>query len=438
MPALPSLTWSTSDVRQELALHRIGQRHGDVVIARLHAEHGFSRPAEQRALDGARDAAAAVSAIVVLMELVAVDRIGQEPGEIVVEVEPVFHHIAIGLPLSAVVGLREPRRQREAAGVAAVGGIELAIETDQARRDGAQRNLVGGIPGVRIGHGGRGKPVGRGALAVAQQAGELVHVIRRVPRTVVGVHLAGIEQRAAAELGRAHGEIAQIVEAADGGLGDGLVDAVAQIDEQRARGGEIADVGEVRSLADVQAGDGLRHQPVEVGVALAVGVGRQIDRHVVDEDRQIRAVIEIVAAQIILIGLAAVGVHDHGEAGHGFENLARPRHRACVELLPGHRHLARHGGRHGGAAGNVRRAGDIRRRRRRLRTRRRGWSRGRLRWRGMRLVVFGGDADRRQLGAVRWRRRCRRQRRRLRSRVHAQKRQHHRHRREEKRHHRSP
>jgi hypothetical protein len=35
---------------------------------------------------------------------------------------------------------------------------------------------------------------------------------------------------------------------------------------------------------------------------------RQIDRHVVDEDRQVGAMIEIVAAQIILIGLTAVGV----------------------------------------------------------------------------------------------------------------------------------
>jgi len=44
--------------------------------------------------------------------------------------------------LSAVVGLREPRRQREAIGVAAVGRIDLAIESDQARRDRAQRNLI--------------------------------------------------------------------------------------------------------------------------------------------------------------------------------------------------------------------------------------------------------------------------------------------------------
>ena len=350
-------------VRQELALHRIGQRQRDVVVARLHAEHGFARPSQQRALDGARDATAAVSAIVVLVELVAIGRIGQEPGEIVVKIEPVFHHIAVGLPLSAVVGLRQPRRQREAIGVAAVGGIDLAIETDQARRDSAQWNLVGGIPSVRIGHGGRRKAVGRGALAETQQAGELVHVIGRVPRTVISVHLARVEQRAAAEFCRAHAEIAQIVEAADGGFGDGLVDAVAQIDEQRAGGGEIADVGEVRSLADIQAGDGLRHQPIEVGVALPVSMGRQVDRHVVDEDRQIRAVIEIVTAQIILIGLAAIGMHDHGEAGHGFENLARSRHRECVELLPSHRHLARHGRQHRSATANVRRAGDVRRRR---------------------------------------------------------------------------
>ena len=64
--------------REELALHRIVQREVDVVIARLKAEHRFGRPIEQRSFEGARGAGAAINAVVVLMELIAVrpDRSG--------------------------------------------------------------------------------------------------------------------------------------------------------------------------------------------------------------------------------------------------------------------------------------------------------------------------------------------------------------------------
>ena len=96
---------------------------------------------------------------------------------------------------------------------------------------------------------------------------------------------------------------------------------------------EVADVGPVRSFADIQSAHGFGNEPVEIGVALAMGVGRQIDRYVVPECCQVGAVIEIPAAQVILIGLAGVGVHDHHQAGCRFEDFARPRDRPSVEIL---------------------------------------------------------------------------------------------------------
>ena len=64
-------------------------------------------------------------------------------------------------------------------------------------------------------------------------------------------------------------------------------------------------------------------------------------------DRQIGAVVEIVAAQKILVGFALAGVLGHDQAGHGFQHFARPRHRTRVELFAGDGHLARHAGRAG-------------------------------------------------------------------------------------------
>ncbi len=91
-------------------------------------------------------------------------------------------------------------------------------------------------------------------------------------------------------------------------------------------------------------------------------VRRQIDRHVVHEGGHVGAVIEIVAAQVILIGLAAVGMIDHRQAGRGFENFAGPRDRPGVEIRAGKHHLARQLRHHRRAAGNIGRAGLVRRR----------------------------------------------------------------------------
>ena len=96
--------------------------------------------------------------------------------------------------------------------------------------------------------------------------------------------------------------------------------------------GEISDVGEIRSLADFQSADRFGNEKVEIGVTLAVGIGRQIDRDVVPEYRQVGAMVEIVAAQIILVGLARAGMLNDGEAGRRFEDFRIRCHRAGIEL----------------------------------------------------------------------------------------------------------
>ena len=69
-----------------MTLRRVAEADIDVVVTGLHAEHGLDRAAEQRAVNRAGDAGAAVDAIVVLVELIAVDRIRRVPGEVVEQV----------------------------------------------------------------------------------------------------------------------------------------------------------------------------------------------------------------------------------------------------------------------------------------------------------------------------------------------------------------
>jgi hypothetical protein len=71
-----------------------------------------------------------------------------------------------------------------------------------------------------------------------------------------------------------------------------------------ARGREIALVREVGALAVRDAVDELGDEPVQVAVALAVRVRGHVDGHAVDRGREVGAVVEVEAAQEILVRLA--------------------------------------------------------------------------------------------------------------------------------------
>ncbi len=112
------------------------------------------------------------------------------------------------------------------------------------------------------------------------------------------------------------------------------------------RRGEVALAGEVGPFAVGEPAHDLGDHEVGVGVALAVAVRAHVDGHAIDGDGQIGAVVEIEAAQEVLVGFALAAVLRHDQPRHGFEHLAgavggaRLQVRARHEALTGRLGLA--------------------------------------------------------------------------------------------------
>ena len=70
-----------------------------------------------------------------------------------------------------------------------------------------------------------------------------------------------------------------------------------------------------------QPGSKFGQQEVQVRVALAMRIGWLINRHVVNERREIRAVIEVEAADHELIRLALPGMDGHDQTRHRLQHL---------------------------------------------------------------------------------------------------------------------
>ena len=71
-------------------------------------------------------------------------------------------------------------------------------------------------------------------------------------------------------------------------------------------------------------------------------MGPHVGRHAIDIDRHVSAVIEIVAAQEVLVRLALAAVLGDDQAWNGFEHLAWTRRRTLVDRIAADAHLARH------------------------------------------------------------------------------------------------
>ena len=74
-------------------------------------------------------------------------------------------------------------------------------------------------------------------------------------------------------------------------------------------------------------------------------VRRQVKRHIVNENGDICAVVEIEAAKKILVGLAAAGVLRDDETGKRLQNFSRTKNRTILDFRCSHRTL-------GGGIGN--------------------------------------------------------------------------------------
>ena len=72
--------------------------------------------------------------------------------------------------------------------------------------------------------------------------------------------------------------------------------------------GEVAAGGLIGAFAEFDVADELGNEEVEICVALAMAVTAHIHRHAVDACGEIRAVVEVKAAEEELIGLAAAAM----------------------------------------------------------------------------------------------------------------------------------
>ena len=100
-----------------------------------------------------------------------------------------------------------------------------------------------------------------------------------------------------------------------------------------AHGREIPLVCVVRPFAILNIGHELGDDEVDVGVPLAMGVGRHVDRHVIDGGGEVGAVIEIDSSQVVLVRLAFAAVLADEQAGDPFEQFARSQDRSVIDLL---------------------------------------------------------------------------------------------------------
>ena len=69
----------------------------------------------------------------------------------------------------------------------------------------------------------------------------------------------------------------------------------------------------------------LRDEEVEVGIALAMAVRRHVHRHAGDGEGEVGAVVDVEAADVVLVRLPLAAVLADDDARHALGEVARPR-----------------------------------------------------------------------------------------------------------------
>jgi hypothetical protein len=70
-----------------------------------------------------------------------------------------------------------------------------------------------------------------------------------------------------------------------------------------------------------------------------VRVRRQVKRHTVEENREVRAVVEIEATQKILVSFAAAGMLSDDDTGNRLQNFSRTKNRTILDFRRADRSL---------------------------------------------------------------------------------------------------
>ena len=98
-------------------------------------------------------------------------------------------------------------------------------------------------------------------------------------------------------------------------------------------------ITDIRMVGPLAIGDGFhqfRDQEVHVEVALAMCMRSEIDRHALVLDRKIGAVVQVHAAQEILVRLAPAGVLSRDHPRYDFYQFPHPQQRPGAEVVEAH------------------------------------------------------------------------------------------------------
>ena len=98
----------------------------------------------------------------------------------------------------------------------------------------------------------------------------------------------------------------------------------------------VANIRGIRTLPVIHAVHKLRHDGVHVRISLAVRMRRQVQRHVVEENGEICAVIEIEPAKKILVSFAPAGVLSDDDAGNRLQYFSRAKNRTLLDFSCAH------------------------------------------------------------------------------------------------------
>ena len=285
------------------------------------------------AVPGVAGIEAGCHAPVGLGELVAVVGVVHRIRKIREQGQAVGDHICADLGRYVVRRLAPGARQAVALRLAAVAGIDGVEAAQRAVLHGAQRNLVGGMPAGVVRHGRDVETVVGISFAVAQHAIELVVAVRLRERPIVMLRFERVQQAAVARIECIGQQGAAKAVLSDAHAGDALRQAVRIDDGCRSGRGKIALRSRIRALFVIEAHGQFGDQEVQVRPALSVAMAALVDGHFVNGRAQVRAVIEVEAAQVELVGLALAAMLADDQPRHGFEQFAGPVAGARVELL---------------------------------------------------------------------------------------------------------
>ena len=310
------------------------------VVAGLQADGEVAGDRTEREVADIGRLAAEGVARLVLLFLVAVDRVVQIMGEVVPQGHGGVDHVGAAGEAPAVALGRVVARQAVTFRQIAVCGIQRAEPADQALAHRAGGLVGGEVAGAFVEHAGEAVAVHVIAVGVADRGVDAVEIVRMAPGPVQVAQADGAHQSVAvAELLGAPGEHAAHAQGPDRG-GQLIRQVVGQADVGGGDRAEISHRRVIGPLGVIHALHELGHHEVDVRIALAVGVGRAVDRHVVDEVGDVGAVVQVEAADQVLIGLALARVSGDHQARHALQQLAHPIDRTQLQLLAGDRALA--------------------------------------------------------------------------------------------------